>query len=156
MKKKFLSALLATCLCINVPMQVNAAEVEYTPNAYSNETGISPMAAGLITYSLVTCSASTKTINITALVNASERMGKLGFKNIVIQRSSDKKTWTTEVTLSDKIGEDVLSYSINNYAVKVKGGYYYRVKLTNYAKEKTWFFPDSQSVEGISSSVWIA
>lgn len=156
MKKKILSALLATCLCINVPMQVNAAEVEYIPNVFSNETDISPLAAGLITYSLVTCSAYYKTLYITALVNASEKMGKLGFKDIVIQRSSDKNTWTTELTISDKIGENVSSYNLNNYAVTVKGGYYYRVKLTNYAKEKTWFFPDSQSVEGISSSVWIA
>lgn len=47
--------------------------------------------SGLITYCLVTCSASSKILYITALVNASKKMGKLGFKDIVIQRSSDKK-----------------------------------------------------------------
>lgn len=155
MKKKLLSAILAVCLCSNIPMQVYAAEAEDKPNSYSNEMTIEPYAAGLITDYLLYCSASSKTLYISAKTAASERMGKLGFKDIVVQSSSDKTNWTTEVTVGDKIGEDVLVYSLNSYAVTVKGGLYYRVKLIHYAKEDTWWFPDSQSVENTSSAVWV-
>lgn len=58
--------------------------------------------------------------------------------------------------MSDKIKEDATTYSLANYAVAVQGGYYYRVQLTHYAKEDTWWFPDEQSVTNTSSYVWIA
>ncbi len=45
---------------------------------------------------------------------------------------------------------------LDKYAVTVQGGYYYRVTLTHYAKEQTWFFPDEQSVTNTSSYVWVA
>ena len=58
--------------------------------------------------------------------------------------------------MSDKIKEDAVTYSLDKYAVTVQGGYYYRVTLTHYAKEQTWFFPDEQSVSNTSSYVWVA
>lgn len=83
-------------------------------------------------------------------------MSEIGFIDIKIQRSSDLTNWTTEKTVSDKLAEDTISYSLTKYAVSVQGGYYYRVTLTHYAKEQTWFFPDEQSVTNTSSYVWVA
>ena len=82
-------------------------------------------------------------------------MAKIGFKNIKVQRSSNQNTWTTEKTPPDLIDEDDAQKIISNYAVKVDGGYYYRVVLDNYAKEDTWWFPKTQTVENISNSVWV-
>lgn len=155
MKKKVLSALLSVCLCLSMPLQVNAAETENAITAYSSATTVEPLAAGLIIDYFISCKTSSRTIYITAQVYASDEMKELGFKNIVVQRSSDKINWTTEVPVGDMIGNNIYSYDIDEYPVTVKGGYYYRVKLTNYAKEKGWFFPSTQSVDDTSSSYWI-
>ena len=157
--KKNISVLLALTMCLltSTQIQVSASDVETVSTIIStDEKNVSPLAEGLIeSYSLY-CSEGSKTLYLTARTKGSEIMGKIGFTNIAVQRSSNNKSWTTETTISDNIAEDVASHSIDNYAISVKGGYYYRVKLTHYAKEQTWFFPDSQSVENTSSSVWIA
>ncbi|MDE5583816.1 MAG: hypothetical protein K2J08_08935 [Ruminococcus sp.] len=156
--KKNIAVLLALTLCLltSTQMQVCASEVETVSIVSTTETNVSPLAEGLIESYFVYCSGGSKTLYLTACTKSSKTMGKIGFKNITVQRSSDNKSWTTETTISDDIVEDVASHSIASYPISVAGGYYYRVKLTHYAKEQTWFFPDSQSVENTSSSVWIA
>ena len=156
--KKNISVLLSLTLCLfaNPQMQVEASDIEISSTAVSaTETNVSPLSEGLIESCFVYCSRGTKTLYLTAYTEGSEIMGKIGFKNIAVQRSSDNKSWTTETNISDDIAEDVASHYIDNHAISVKGGYYYRVKLTHYAKEQTWFFPNSQSVDNTSSSVWI-
>ena len=156
--KKNISVLLALTLCLltSSKMQVSALDIETVSTTVStDETSVSPLAEGLIENYFVYCSGGSKTLYFTACTRGSETMGKIGFKNITVQRSSDNKTWTTETTVSESIADDALSHSIENYPISVTGGYYYRVKLTHYAKEQTWFFPNSQSVENTSSSVWI-
>lgn len=155
MKIKGLSVVLACVCCLAMPMQVNAAEVESTALAAVTEE-VEPLAAGLISNYTLGCSAGTKTVYITAKTTGNEEMSEIGFIDIKIQRSSDRTNWTTEKTVSDKIKEDATTYSLANYAVTVQGGYYYRVQLTHYAKEDTWWFPDEQSVTNTSSYVWIA
>lgn len=157
--KKNISVLLALILCLSTSpkMQVSALDIETVSTTVStDEASVSPLAEGLIESYFVYCSGGSKTLYLTARTKGSETMGKIGFKNITVQRSSDNKSWTTETTISDSISDDALSHSIENYSISVTGGYYYRVKLTHYAKEQTWFFPNSQSVENISSSVWIS
>jgi len=156
--KKSISVLLALTLCLfaNPQMQVGASDIEASSTTVSaTETNISPLAEGLIESYFVYCSGGTKTLYLSARTKGTEILGKVGFKSITVQRSSDNKSWTTETTISDNIAEDALSHSIENYPISVAGGYYYRVKLTHYAKEQTWFFPNSQSVDNTSSSVWI-
>ncbi len=82
-------------------------------------------------------------------------MEDIGFKDIVVQRSSDKINWINEVSVGDKLKKSASSYSLAKHSVSVKGGYYYRVKCTHYAKESGWF-ADTQSIENTSSYVWIA
>lgn len=156
--KKNVSFLLAFALCLSASpkMQVSALGIETVSTTVStDETSVSPLAEGLIESYFVYCSGGSKTLYLTARTKGSEMMGKIGFKSITVQRSSDNKSWTTETTISDSIADDALSHSLENYSISVTGGYYYRVKLTHYAKEQTWFFPNSQSVENTSSSVWI-
>lgn len=156
MNLKNLAVVVSCMCCLSVPVQANAAEKETVAvNAVS--TGeVEPLAAGLISTYLLSCTSGTKTVYITAKTTANERMSEIGFTDIKIQRSSDRTNWTTEKTVSDKIAEDTISHSLANYAVTVQGGYYYRVQLTHYAKEDTWWFPDEQTVTNTSSYVWVA
>lgn len=156
MKIKGLAFVLACMCCLSVPVQAKAAEKETTAvNAVS--TGeVEPFAAGLISGYSLGCTKGTKVVYITATTFANEQMSEIGFTDIKIQRSSDRTNWTTEKTVSDKIKEDSSNYLLDSYAVTVQGGYYYRVQLTHYAKEDTWWFPDEQSVTNTSSYVWVA
>lgn len=145
-------------LCLGFPVKAYGAETEKAENTIALSESAEPFAAGLITDYALSCSGSAKKVYITARTKASETMAEVGFTNIVIQRSSDKNNWTTEVTevtVRNNIKENAASCYLNNYAVSVKGGYYYRVKCTHYAKEKGWF-ADTQSIENTSSYVWIA
>ncbi|MDE6783995.1 MAG: hypothetical protein K2J26_01260, partial [Ruminococcus sp.] len=103
----------------------------------------------------LSCTGGSKTVYINAEVYCNDIMAKIGFKNIEIQRSSDNNNWTTEKTISDQISENVSQKILYQYSVSVKGGYYYRVVLDNYAKENTWWFPETQTVENASNSVWV-
>ena len=156
MNLKSLAVVVSCMCCLSVPVQANAAEKETVAvNAVS--TGeVEPLAAGLISTHLLSCTSGTKTVYITGATYANEQMSEIGFIDIKIQRSSDRTNWTTEKTVSDKIKEDSSNYLLDSYAVTVQGGYYYRVQLTHYAKEDTWWFPDEQSVTNTSSYVWIA
>ena len=149
-------AVVVSCMCcLSVPVQANAAEKEITAVNAVSTGDVEPLAAGLITGYSLGCTKGTKTVYITAITTGSEEISEIGFTDIKIQRSSDRTNWTIEKTVSDKIKEDATTYSLANYAVTVQGGYYYRVQLTHYAKEDTWWFPDEQSVTNTSSYVWI-
>ena len=155
MKMKGL-AIAVSCLCCQLsPVQVNAAETEQIEVIGTASDEAVPFAAGLISGHSLSCSLGVKTVYITASTKANEKMSEIGFIDIKVQRSSDHTNWTTEKTVSDKIKEDASIYSLDKYAVTVQGGYYYRVTLTHYAKENTWFFPDEQSVTSSSSYVWV-
>lgn len=153
---KYIVSILACICCLATPMQVNAAETEGTLSNTASSEEITPAAAGLISSYSLGCSAGTKVLYINADTTGYEEMSEIGFTDIKIQRSSDLTTWTTEKTVSDKIKEDASIYSLANYSVSVQGGYYYRVKLTHYAKEQGGFFPDDQSVTNTSNYVWIS
>ena len=156
MKKKILSVALSALLLAVTPVQfyTNAAEYDNV-NVSTTNGGVSVYATGLIATYALSCSAGSKTVYINAEIYGNYTLGKIGFKNIKIQRSSDQNTWTTEKTVPDKLSEDVMQKKLSKYAVSVKGGYYYRVVLDMYAKEDTWWFPDTQSVTVTSNSVWV-
>ncbi len=157
MKNKILSVMVSGLILAAMPIQMcaNAAE-DNAADALPTGNGVSVYADGLIFKYYLSCSGGSKTVYITALVSGNETMSKIGFKNIKIQRSSDKNKWTTEKTISDKIAEDTSEKRLSSYAVSVSGGYYYRVVLDNYAKEDTWWFPDEQTVTSTSNAVWVS
>lgn len=156
MKNKILSVILSGLLLTSMPIQmyVNAVE-DNTANTLSTENAASVYAAGLISRYTLSCSGGSKTIYITASVSGTATMSKIGFKNIRIQRLVNNK-WETEKTISDQIDEGVMQKNIAKHPESVEGGYHYRVVLDHYAKEDTWWFPKTQTVEDDSSdAVWI-
>ena len=157
MRFKRISELLACSLIFLIPIQSNASAADeiMVSNVNVEETVDVVRAKGLITTGTLSCSSGNKTVYITAATRGSEVMSKIGFKNIEIQRSSDKVNWTTEKTVPNQLAEDTDYNSLSKYSVTVNGGYYYRVVLDHYAKEDTWWFPDEQSVSNTSNSVWV-
>lgn len=155
--KKQVSVLMAFSLCLlaSSQLQVSAADVE-TPSAVSTtESDVAPLAEGLIMQCDVSCSGGNKKLYLTASISGFSTMGELGFKDITIQRSLNNRNWDTEISLGDMIGQDTNYYNLDSFPILVEGGYYYRVQLTHYAKEQTWFLPDTQTEVDTSNSVWI-
>ncbi len=156
MKLKIISIMLSGLLLSPISSNIYAdAAEERSVITSSAENGASVYAVGLIARYTLSCSGGTKTVYINATVYGNDIMAKIGFKNIKIQRSSDQNNWTTEKTIPNQISEDATYKLLSEYSVSVNGGYYYRIVLDNYAKEDTWWFPDEQTVEAISNSVWI-
>ena len=157
MKTKLLSfvisGLMMTAMMSN--MTAIAAEQDISGTT-SVEVTENDRAAGLIVGSVLSFDSGYKTVYITAEVYGSAIMSKIGFKNIKIQKSSDLNNWTTEKTVSDQLAEDAVQKKLSSYAVAVNGGYYYRVVLDNYAKENTWWFPETQTLTSTSNSVWVS
>lgn len=158
MKKSFLALVPAIVLCIGTPIQAQAAEIDTADKPYitvSETNGVEPYAEWIITNHSLSCSAAKKAVKITAKTYCSDTMSKIGFKNIVIQKSSDNVHWSDSgEDVDDMLKSSASEYYLSDYSVSVSGGYYYRVKLTHYAKE-SGLFGGSQSVENTSNSVWV-
>lgn len=155
--KKQVSVLMAFSLCLlaSSQLQVSAADVETPPAVSTTESDVAPLAEGLIRQCDVSCSGGNKILYLTANISGFSTMGELGFKDITIQRSLNNRNWDTEISLGDMIGQDTNYYNLDSFPILVEGGYYYRVQLTHYAKEQTWFLPDTQTEVDTSNSVWI-
>ncbi len=157
MKRFFLALGMSGILFCGMPVQVQASDINADSNVCEQctaETAV-PYADWLITTHTLSCSGSIKAVKITSKTYASSTMAKIGFKDIVIQRSSDEVNWSDEVDVGDMLKSSASTYSLANYSVPVEGGYYYRVSLTHYAKERG-LFGKSQSVENVSNSVWVS
>lgn len=159
MKKHFLAFGMASVLCFGTAIQAQAAEIDMSDSicstTYETESVV-PYAEWLITNHSLSCSSAAKAVKITAKTSASSSMAKIGFKDIVIQKSSDNVHWNDSgENVNDMLKSSASTYSIENYSVSVKGGCYYRVKLTHYAKE-SGLFGSSQSVDSTSNSVWVS
>ncbi len=156
MKNKILSVIISGLLLSVTPVQFYTNAAEYgNANISAVNSEASVYSAGLISDYALSCSGGSKTVYINAEVYGTAKMAKIGFKNIKVQRSSDKNSWITEKTPPDQISEDAAQKLLSRYSVSVKGGYYYRVVLDNYAKEDAFWFPDEQTVTATSNSVWI-
>lgn len=157
MKNKILSVALSALLLAVTPVQFYANAAEYdNANASTTNSGVSVYATGLISSYALSCSSGSKTVYITAENYGTDKMAKIGFKNIKIQRSSDNQNWSKYDTVPDQISEDAYQKKMSRYAVSVEGGYYYRVVLDIYAKENTWWFPKTQTINATSNSVWVS
>jgi hypothetical protein len=113
-------------------------------------------AAGLIISFSLSLATDRNLVKITADTIASETMAKIGFTDITIQRRySGSSSWDDAYTISDQIVTNSVYHVLNNLPVSVDGGFYYRIKLTHYAKETGWFFPSSQSITNYSNESWV-
>lgn len=81
-------------------------------------------------------------------------MKSIGYKDIVIEYSTNGTDWKTEKTIDDLLKSDSNIYCLNDYCVSVEGGYYYRITCNHYAKEGG-LFGKSQSESNTPKSVWI-
>lgn len=153
MKKTFLALGLAGILIYSIPAMPVKAVSNMSTQTFSTEN--SARTEGLIrTYSL-SVSSSGKTLCINGSTASNNSMKSIGYKNVSVEYSSDGVNWHEEKSIGNLLKSDSLSYYLNNYTVSVKGGYYYRVSCTHYAKEKG-LFGSSQSVDNTSNSVWIS
>lgn len=153
MNKKIISlGIAAFVLCAIPTISVNAAAVSDT-KAVSEEA--QPRAKGLISSYRISVSHSGKTLYINGATLSDSSMKSIGYKDISVEYSSDGVKWYNEKDINDLLKSNSSSYYLNNYAVSVKGGYYYRISCTHYAKEKG-LFGSSQSVDNTSNSVWIS
>lgn len=157
MKKRIFAAILSCSFLLAMPMQVNAAAPETSVLNAKPGTEAEIQATGLISSYYLTISSGTKKIYINADTHGTEILAKVGFKNVVVERSSNGvSNWKEEKDLGNKLKENDLSYTLSNYEVSVTGGYYYRVKLTHYAKEDKFLLPATQSVNNTSNVVWVS
>lgn len=154
MKKHLLVLSVVSVIAMLTPFQAGAADYNKPENQQVALENAVPYAAGLITNYSLGCSKADKAVEIIGKTSASSSMSKIGFKDIIVERSSDNINWEDEVDVGDKLTTSASTYSLANYSVSVEGGYYYRVKCKHYAKEKG-LFGRSQSVENHSNSVWI-
>lgn len=153
--KKYIFVLSMICaVTIISPIQANA--IDYAETEYQqviSERAV-PYAEGIITSYSLSCSKADKAVKINAKTFASAEMKEVGFKDIVVQKSTDNSNWIDEVDVGKKTTTSASMYNLVNYSVSVEGGNFYRVKCTHYAKEKG-LFGGSQSVENYSNSVWV-
>ena len=153
MNRKALALGVVGILIYSVPtMPVKAVSNTHTQSVSENNQ---VRTAGLISRTYLEISSSNKNIYINGATEAQKDMKSIGYKDINIEYSSDGINWYTEKYIDKLLKSDGSSYYLNNYAVSVNGGYYYRVSLTHYAKESGWF-GSSQSVENTSNSVWVS
>lgn len=152
MKKTFLALGVAGVLTYSIPAMPVKAANNCGTSTYSSE--VQPYTAGLISRYKLSVTTSNGNLYLNGYTLSNSKMKSIGFKNIVIQRSSDGVNWVKEKNLSDILKSDY-EYYLDNYSVTVNGGYYYRVTCTHYAKE-SGLFGSSQSVDNTSNSVWIS
>lgn len=147
--KKLLAILCATFQLLSFPCITANAENDYTEeNVISDEIAYS---LGLIEYCSLSCSVGTKKVHIKCETDCSRTVSEVGFKNIIIQRSSDRVNWTEEKRINSLTTYNNSYYYLSDYTVWVNGGYYYRVKLDHYAYDGS-----SEYQPNTSNSVWIS
>lgn len=152
MNKMFLALGIAGVLICSVPTMPVKAVSNVSTQTTSADNQI--RTAGLITLYNLSVSASGSTLYVSGITQGRDSMKSIGYTNISVEYSSDDVNWHTEKSIDDLLISDSSSYYLNNYPISVKGGYYYRIKLKHYAKEKG-LFGRSQSVENTSNSVWV-
>ena len=155
--KKILSCILCILLimltCV-FSLTANAEEIVQPTQLNFVNDGITSV--GLISSFTLSITSGTKSIYINAETDATEIMAKVGFTNISIQRSANGYSgWTEETPLNDDLVQNSTFNTKVNEQHSVLGGYYYRVVLDHYAKEKGLLFPSHENITNYSNVVWV-
>ncbi|MBR6994984.1 MAG: hypothetical protein IKH96_03090 [Ruminococcus sp.] len=147
MKMKYITAAFLGILLLNSPAQM-------TVNAVDNSTYEQyERAIGLIEKcSIRVTPADDGAIEITAKTQVSGKISEVGFRNVVVQYSSDGQNWSDEISLGDLTKSNARYYSLDSRRVEVKGGGYYRVSVVHYAREGS---DRIQTVVQTSASEWV-
>lgn len=150
--KKFLSFFCMVCMISSIGT-INAQATEQTIYETEAETESVVTTVGLISDYSLSISKSGNVLYINAKTLSNSMMKTIGFKNIVVEYSTNNNDWDTYTgTISDQTASNAYSHALVNFPVTVENGYYYRVTLNHYAKETGWF-GNSQSVPNISNVV---
>lgn len=147
MKMKYITAAFLGILLLNSPAQM-------TVNAVDNSTYEQyERAIGLIEKCSIKCTpVADGAIEITAKTQVSGKISEVGFRNVVVQYSSDGQNWSDEVSLGDLTNSNARYYSLDSRRIEVKGGGFYRVSVVHYAREGS---DRIQTVVQTSSSKWV-
>ena len=147
MKMKYITAAFLGILLLNSPAQM-------TVNAVDNSTYEQyERAIGLIEKCSIKCTpVADGAIEITAKTQVSGKISEVGFRNVVVQYSSDGQNWSDELSLGDLTNSNARYYSLDSRRVEVKGGGFYRVSVVHYAREGS---DRIQTVVQTSSSKWV-
>lgn len=152
MRLKYITAACLGVMLMYAPVQMKAASVDNSVyEQYEN-------AIGLIEKCSLKCSSEERGyLELTAKTQVSGKMKEVGFRNIVVQYSSDGRNWYDEYTYGDYTGTDTKYHNINGLSLKVRGGYYYRIACVHYAKGKAYGDEDirTQTAINTSSAVWV-
>lgn len=154
MNNIFLTLCVTGILIYSVPVMPAKALESSKSYVFYDEQNELTRAAGLIYNYSLSVSKSGRTLYINGTTAASDTMQTIGYKNVVVEYSTNGTNWYEEKDLGDLLKSDSKSYYLNSYSVSVKGGRYYRVSCTHYAKEKG-LFGKSQSEDNVSDSVWV-
>lgn len=150
MKIKNIITIIIVAVLIIFPIEALQPETSCTAvDSYSESEN-------LIEKCSISCYDSDGALKIIAKTRASGTMEKIGFNNIIIQKSYDLKNWTDEKNLGDFIENDKI-YCTLSTSSDITGGYYYRVICTHYAEGLPFRSDKSeiQTAENISKTVWI-
>lgn len=151
MNKTALSLGVAGMLIYCVPVTPVKATSMYSSNLSSEDMEKS---VGIISGYYLSVSSGSNIIYISARTQAKNNMQTLGYTDITVEYSSDGNNWYQEKYVGNLLISDSSTYYLNNFAVTVKGGYYYRIRLNHYADE-SGLFGSSQTIANISNTVWI-
>ena len=147
--KKLISLFMALMVVSAVPMNASAEEItEYQQPEVTDEI---VETVGYISDYSNTISTGTKKIHMNISTYGYFTMSEIGFVDIDIERSSDNVNFTHERYADDKTITNSSSYHIGDYSWNVSGGYYYRVKVTHYAR----YGSSTESITSTSNSVWV-
>ena len=149
MKIKYITAAFLGILLLNSPAQM-------TVNAVDNSSYEQyERAIGLIEKCSLRCTSPERgAIEITAKTQVSGKLSEVGFRNVVIQYSSDGNNWSDEVDLGDLTKNNARYYSLDGRRVQVKGDGFYRVSVVHYADEGGSSGRIQTAVQ-VSPSVWV-
>ncbi|MDE7098013.1 MAG: hypothetical protein K2O60_02545 [Ruminococcus sp.] len=150
MKIKNIITIIIISVLIIFPIEALQPETSCTAVDFYSES------ESLIEKCSINCYSSDGTLKIIAKTRASGSMEKIGFNNIIIQKSYDLQNWTDEKNLGDFIENNKI-YCTLSTSSDITGGYYYRAICTHYAEGLPFRSDKSeiQTAENISKSVWI-
>ena len=152
MRLKYITAACLSVMLMYAPVQMKAASVDNSVyEQYEN-------AIGLIEKCSLRCSSNEEGyLDLTAKTQVSGKMNEVGFKNIVVQFSSDGENWYDEYTYGDYTGTNTKYHNLNGLKLKVRGGYYYRISCVHYANGRAYGDDAvrTQTAVNASSAVWV-
>lgn len=120
MKKTILILCIVGAVAFCSP-KVNAAEISNN-NAQISAAESQERTAGLIRQSRLSVTCSGKNLLISGLTEANVSMQTIGYKNVIVEYSSNGTNWYEEKDLGDLLKSNSSSYYLNSYTVPVKGG----------------------------------